>query len=115
MLQRSVVDVKRLQSDSRRLDVMPLDPEHGHYLVSSSTLPGVHYEVHLNDEAGGRCSCRWAQYGGVNCKHVMAALRAHYAGQGTLSFWRTRGEARRQHRQVVEGEQIYATLRRRHH
>ncbi|HEU5015229.1 MAG TPA: SWIM zinc finger family protein [Roseiflexaceae bacterium] len=112
-LQRSVVNVKRLQRASKRLMVVPVDPEHGRYLVESATQPGEMYEVRLaDDELRGECSCPWGQHGGVNCKHVLAALQEHYADEGRLSFWRSKSEARRQHRQIVSGEQLFATLRR---
>lgn len=111
---RNVVHIKRLQGASRGLDVIPVDPELGRYLVESAGRNGTYYEVTLDaDGLGGRCSCPWAQHGGVNCKHVLAALRVHYATEGMLSFWRTRGEAQRQHRRLVAGQQIYGTLRRR--
>ncbi|HWQ11566.1 MAG TPA: SWIM zinc finger family protein [Roseiflexaceae bacterium] len=109
---RTTVRVKTLQRASRGLDVVPRDPERGRYLVASASQPGVFYAVDLQPAAfTGRCTCPWGQYGGANCKHVMAALRAHYTGQGRLSFWRTLADARRQHRRTVKGEGIYATLR----
>lgn len=112
-LQRSVVNVKRLQRASKRLMVVPVEPEQGRYLVESATQPGEMYEVRLGtDDLRGECSCPWGQHGGVNCKHVLAALQEHYADQGRLSFWRSQSEARRQHRHVVSGEQLFATLRR---
>lgn len=52
-----------------------------------------------------------AQHGGINCKHVLAALQARYAAQGRLSFWRSPGAARRQHRRLLTGDQLYITLR----
>lgn len=110
---RSVVNIKRLQSASRRLMVIPLDPERDTFVVESATHPGATYEVTLVDSLTGRCTCPWGQHGGVNCKHVLAALRARYAPQGALSFWPSRSDARRQHRQIVEGRWLYGTLRKR--
>lgn len=111
-LERSTVNVKRLQSASRSLEVIPADPERGVYVVASASERGRFYRVALErDRPAGSCSCTWAQYGGVNCKHVLAALRAHYAVEGSLSFWRTRADARRQHRRIVVGDRLYATLR----
>lgn len=77
---RSVVHVKKLQQASRQLKVIPHDLEHGVYLVSSATRPDVYYEVVLDPgRPAGRCTCPWAQHGGINCKHVLAALQARYA------------------------------------
>jgi hypothetical protein len=111
MSPRTTVRVKTLQNASRGLEVVERDAQHGKYLVSSASQPGVFYAVDLTPGAlEGRCTCPWAQHGGTNCKHVMAALRSHYAG-GQLSFWRTLQDARRQHRRLVTGEGIYATVR----
>ena len=92
--------------------VIPRDPERGRYLVASSGDPSRAYEVSLQrGELAGHCTCLWAQYGGINCKHVLAALRAHYAPVGRLSFWPSRDAAERQHRHILPGERLYATLR----
>jgi hypothetical protein len=92
--------------------VIPRDPERGRYLVVSASDPGRAYEVALQrGELAGHCTCLWAQYGGINCKHVMAALREHYAPWGRLSFWPSRDAAARQHRRILPGERLYATLR----
>src|SRR5690554_4182632 len=72
---RTTVRVKTLQRASRRLEVVPRDPQRGQYLVASASQPGVFYSVDLDSRAlAGRCTCPWAQHGGVNCKHVLAAL-----------------------------------------
>jgi hypothetical protein len=109
---RSTVQVKKLQEASRRLMVIPRDPEHGRYLVTSASDPSRAYEVALQrGELSGHCTCTWAQYGGINCKHVLAALREHYSAWGWLSFWPSRDAAERQHRRILPGERLYATLR----
>jgi hypothetical protein len=109
---RPTVQIKQLQAASRRLMVMPRDPERGRYLVASEGDPSRAYEVSLQrGELAGHCTCLWAQYGGINCKHVLAALRAHYAPAGRLSFWPSRDAAERQHRRILPGERLYATLR----
>lgn len=110
--QRNVVQIKALQRASQELEVTPYDPEQGIYIVESASRPGQAYEVVLAEtKLQGDCTCPWAQHGGINCKHVLAALRARYAPQGSLSFWRTRSDARRQHRHILAGNQLYATLR----
>ena len=109
---RNVVAVKTLQQASHKLLVIPRDPEHGRYLVESEQQPNQHYEVAVqHDTLSGHCTCLWARYGGINCKHVLAALREAYAEQGDLSFWTTQTAARRQHRRILAGERLYATLR----
>jgi len=109
---RNTVRVKQLQAASRHLMVVPRDPERGRYLVASAGDPSHAYEVALqHDELAGHCTCLWAQYGGINCKHVLAALRKHYAPAGRLSFWPSLDAAERQHRRILPGEQLYATLR----
>ena len=111
-LPRNVRQVKQLQEASRNLRVVPRDPEHGRYLVASAHDSDRYYQVVVDrDEMSGHCTCPWAQYGGINCKHVLAALRAEYEPWGAISFWPTPEAARRQHRRVLHGERIYATLR----
>lgn len=110
---RNVVRLKRLQRESRRLKVTPLSTAAASYRVSSGSQPERSYFVMVDPETlSGQCTCPWAQYGGVNCKHVLAVLRRHYAEQGELSFWASPQDARRQHRPVIAGEQLYATVRR---
>ena len=109
---RNTVQIKKLQAASQRLMVIPRDLERRRYLVESASQSGRYYEVALQpDGLSGHCTCMWAQYGGINCKHVLAALRAEYAPWGMLSFWPTRDDARRQHRRMLPGERLYATLR----
>ena len=111
-LPRNIRQVKQLQEASRGLMVVPRDPERGRYLVASAHDTDRYYQVAVQrDELSGHCTCPWAQYGGINCKHVLAALRAEYEPWGALSFWPTSDDARRQHRHVLHGERLYATLR----
>jgi len=109
---RNVRQIKKLQQASRQLLVIPRDPERGRYLVASAGNANQYYQVAVQPGMlSGHCTCSWAQYGGINCKHVLAALRAEYEPWGALSFWPTREDARRQHRHVLPGERLYATLR----
>jgi len=111
-LPRNVRQVKQLQAASRQLQVIPRDPAHGRYLVASAHDSDRYYQVAVDrDEMSGHCTCPWAQHGGINCKHVLAALSAAYAPWGAISFWPTADAAHRQHRRVLWGERIYATLR----
>lgn len=108
---RNVVRLKSLQRESRRLHVEPLGGVS--YSVGSASQPERRYFVLINPETlEGQCTCLWAQHGGVNCKHVLAVLRAHFATEGDISFWSNPLDARRQHRQVIEGESLFATVRR---
>jgi hypothetical protein len=109
---RNIVHIKQLQAASRRLMAIPRDPDRRRYLVESASQSGQYYEVALQqNELAGHCTCPWSQHGGINCKHVLAALRAEYEPWGALSFWPTPDAARRQHRRVLPGERLYATLR----
>jgi hypothetical protein len=109
---RNTRHIKQLDKASRHLLVVPLDPDHGRYLVESASDSGRFYQVVLQrGELAGHCTCIWAQYGGINCKHVLAALRARHEPTGALSFWPSQGDARRQHRRILPGERLFATLR----
>lgn len=109
---RNVVHLKRLQRASRALEVTPLAAGGASYRVRSASQPERSYFVLIDPETlTGQCTCPWAQYGGVNCKHVRAVLQKHYAAAGALSFWATPQEARRQQRSISAGEQLYATVR----
>jgi hypothetical protein len=118
---RNVVRLKALQRASRQLDVIPLTSDEGsqdeaqplRYHVASGSTPGRYYEVTIDPATlQGSCTCAWAEHGGVNCKHVLAVLRARYAQEGQLSFWRHPQDAARQHRHVIAGDDLYATVRR---
>ena len=111
---RNVVRLKALQRASRRLEVVRARDDAERYLVSSAARDGRYYEVIIDPATlSGRCSCPWGQHGGVNCKHVLAVLRQRFADEGALSFWSSPEAARRQHRHVIAGDNLVATLRRR--
>jgi SWIM zinc finger len=110
--ERSVVRIKHIQRASRTLNVIPEDPEHGRYMVQSVSVPERYYNVRIDPETlTGQCTCPWGSYGGINCKHVLAVLRTHYTAKGCLSFWRSRHDAYRQHRPVIDGNHMFATIR----
>jgi uncharacterized Zn finger protein len=110
---RNVVRLKALQRASRELDVIPLTSDEERYHVASGSTPGRYYEVTIDPATlQGSCTCAWAEHGGVNCKHVLAVLRARYASEGQISFWRHPQDAARQHRHVIAGDDLYATVRR---
>jgi hypothetical protein len=70
-------------------------------IVSSDSNPVANHIVTIQYGDDGvinaRCTCPWAQNGGVACSHVMAALErlAEFKGR-KLSFWNSREEAERQ-------------------
>lgn len=110
---RNVVRLKRLQRESRMLEVTPLSDTAAAYQVRSASQPDRSYFVLIDPATlSGQCTCPWAHYGGVNCKHVLAVLRKHYASQGEISFWANPQDAVRQHRPIIAGEHLYATVRR---
>jgi hypothetical protein len=108
-----VVRLKALQRESRRLNVVRVSDRSERYIVSSATNSGRSYSVLIDPATlAGQCTCPWAQYGGVNCKHVLAVLQERFAEQGALSFWLSPDAARRQHRPMIAGEHLTATVRR---
>src|SRR5260221_1376089 len=103
--------LKALQAKSRRLlvRVVRLVEEGDTYLVvvgsrSAATLNRV---VTVQFKPDGtilaRCTCPWAEHGGVGCCHVIAALsRLAARKQRVLRFWATAEEAQRQKHSVFE-------------
>jgi hypothetical protein len=74
-------------------------------IVSSASSPTGNHVVTLQYGDDGiihaRCTCPWAQNGGVACSHVMAALERLAAFKGRkLSFWNSREEAVRQKKRL---------------
>ena len=99
---RNVVRLKALQRASRQLDVIPLTSDDERYHVASGSTHGRFNEVKNDTNTlHGTCTCAWAEHGGVNCKHVLAVLRARYAPDGQISFWQRQQDARRQHRRII--------------
>src|SRR5688572_23061170 len=74
-------------------------------IVSSESNPAANHIVTVQYGSDGminaRCTCPWAQNGGVVCSHVMAALEklAEHKGR-KLSFWHSRQEAERQKKRI---------------
>jgi uncharacterized Zn finger protein len=65
---------------------------------SSSALNRVvTIKFNRNGTIQARCTCRWAEFGGIACCHVIAALsRLAERKSRKLSFWLTPEEAHRQ-------------------
>lgn len=90
-------------------------------IVSSDSNAVANHLVTLKYNAGAiisaRCTCPWAQHGGVACSHVIAALErlAEYKGR-KLSFWHSRAEAERQKKRTFrisgrQNEDVWITSR----
>lgn len=103
-------NIKDLQAKSKRLRVRVFDParEGDPYtaVVESNTNSVFNQIVTLRFAPTGdihaRCTCTWAQYGGVGCTHVLAALHAlALRKQRALSFWLSPEEAHRQKQRVL--------------
>jgi hypothetical protein len=97
--------IKELQARSKRLSVRIFDPinpgDPYAMIVSSGTWRTLNRIVTVKFEDDGtinaRCTCRWAQFGGTACSHVIAALqKLAERKQRKLSFWLTAEEAYRQ-------------------
>jgi hypothetical protein len=95
--------IKKIQARSRDLKVMPINPRT--FVVESRSDEFNNHVVEVQFEPDGevitRCTCEWAQYHGVACAHVMAALEHLAARKGRrLSFWLTQDDARRQKHRI---------------
>src|SRR5947209_2204459 len=94
--------IKYLQAKGKKLQTRVFPPvEAGEpyvVIVSSGTNRALNRVVTVtfdaNDTINARCTCNWAQHGGIACCHVMAALtRLAAMKKRSLSFWLTREEA----------------------
>ncbi len=117
-------ELKHLQAKSKKLVVHMARPKHpeGEYIVvvsSDSTETRSHIVTIRFDKQGiikARCTCPWAQYGGMACTHVIAALsRLAAQKQRALSFWLDPEAARRQKHALFDlnagGEHVWITSR----
>jgi uncharacterized Zn finger protein len=102
--------IKDLQARSKKLMVRIMDPiEPGDpyvMIVNSGTNPYLSRVVTIKFGRDGtisaRCTCQWAQHGGMGCTHVIAALSKLAARKKrALSFWLTPEEAHRQKQHLL--------------
>jgi hypothetical protein len=118
--------IKMIQARSKRLAVRIINPQYAGdpfvMIVGSRSNSTLNHIVTVKFERGGginaRCTCPWAEHGGMACSHVIAALsrlaaRKHRA----LSFWLTPEDARRQKQMLFRlssgpGENVWITSRR---
>jgi uncharacterized Zn finger protein len=75
-------------------------------VVNSGTNPYLSRVVTIKFGRDGtisaRCTCQWAQHGGMGCTHVIAALSKLAARKKrALSFWLTPEEAQRQKQHLL--------------
>jgi uncharacterized Zn finger protein len=103
--------LKALQSKSKRLlvRVIRLTEEGDTFFVvvgsrSAATLNRVvTVQFKPDDTIIARCTCPWAEHGGVACSHVIAALSKLAARKRrALRFWATPEEAQRQKHSVFQ-------------
>lgn len=103
--------IKNLQTRSKKLMVRVIDPVEAHdpfiVIVGSSSNSNFNRIVTIKFEPDGRisarCTCKWAEHGGVGCSHVLAALnRLATRKKRILSFWLTVEEAQRQKQRVFQ-------------
>ena len=109
---RNIVQVKRLQAASKSLGVRRNGKPNVLEMQSGSD-PSKVYEVLVLGSGELLCDCPWSQWGGSNCKHVLAAHRfiAGIAGR-RVSFWLDPEDAKRQKAKTIEVEGLYITSRR---
>ncbi|MDX2160220.1 MAG: SWIM zinc finger family protein [bacterium] len=98
------VEIKKLQARSRKLQVRLVAPNT--LVVTSRSNPYAHHIVTIESEPGGvlrgRCTCPWAQNGGLGCSHMMAALNFLASRQKrVISFWEREEDAQRQRHRVL--------------
>src|SRR5215217_7945913 len=94
--------LKLLQNKSKKLDVRVIRPdENGVFVVvvgsrSNAVLNRiVTVKFNEDDTIVARCTCMWAQHGGMACSHVIAALsKLAERKQRMLRFWATPEEAK---------------------
>jgi uncharacterized Zn finger protein len=119
------VNIKDLTTRAKGLRVRTFDPaRHGDpytAVVESESNLALNQVVTVrftpNGEIIARCTCAWAQHGGMACSHVLATLlQLAERKQRALSFWLTAEEAQRQKHRVLrlrggDGE-VFVTSRR---
>lgn len=98
-------NVKKLQSESRQLEVRPVTKNT--LVVASDSNPSMQYIVSVrfgrHGEVYARCTCDWARHNGMGCTHVMAALEYLASLKDrTLSFWSEEDDAKRQKQRVFK-------------
>ncbi|HLY25844.1 MAG TPA: SWIM zinc finger family protein [Aggregatilineales bacterium] len=114
--------IKALQAKGKRLSARIIRHTHNSYvvLVGSSSTATLNFIVsvdfHNNGQISARCTCKWAEHGGIACSHVLAALtKLASTKQRALSFWLTPEEAKRQRQSVFSlrlgKDNVYITSR----
>ena len=103
--------LKALQARSKRLRAQMIMPHHDGesfvVIVESRTNAALNRVVTVRFMPDGtihaRCTCQWAEHGGIACSHVIAALnKLAERKQRRLSYWLTREEAHRQKKALFQ-------------
>ncbi|MEP7289930.1 MAG: SWIM zinc finger family protein [Chloroflexota bacterium] len=103
--------LKALQAKSKRLTAHAIQADRREnafiVIVGSGTSSTFNHIVTVKFNKDGtiaaRCTCPWAEHGGIACSHVIAALSKLAAlKHRALSFWLTPEEAARQKRSVFQ-------------
>lgn len=97
--------LKALQTKSRALRAQVIRPAHATeafvIVVNSGSTDSLNHLVTVRFGQDGairaRCTCPWAEHGGIACCHVIAALnKLAERKHRRLSYWLTPEEAHRQ-------------------
>ena len=103
--------LKVLQAKSKALQAQVIKPANAYeafvIVVGSGSSGALNRVVTVRFLADGtikaRCTCQWAEHGGIACCHVIAALNTLAARkQRRLSYWLTPEEAHRQKKAVFQ-------------
>ena len=97
--------IKSLQAKSKKLVARVIKQGNPHepfaVIVGSSSTATLNFVVTVqfmpNGSVSARCTCEWAEHGGIACSHVIAALsKLASMKKRHLSFWLNAEDARRQ-------------------
>jgi hypothetical protein len=104
--------VKVMQAKARLCRVEKIGGAVDQYAVRSPTgkMYAVTEMVYRGSDFEAVCTCDWSQYHPDRmCSHKMAALEFKLGRR--VSFWRTLGDAMRQHRKRLSTQDVWATVR----
>ena len=103
--------LKVLQAKSKRLHAQMITSHHEEkafvMIVGSRSNAALNRVVTVRFQPDGtiyaRCTCQWAEHGGIACSHVIAALnKLAEHKQRRLSYWLTSEEAHRQKKALFQ-------------
>lgn len=100
------IHIKDLQHASRDLSARWVKPHT--YIVESRSHPDTYHHVEVCFDTNARivkatCTCRWSQFNGIACSHVLAVLEHMAATKNrSLSFWIDEDRARQQKHRLFQ-------------